>query len=69
MTGIAPVEPPNAARYLAQRAERLRLAVREISAEFKSIEARIKEVQNDLILVLSALDELEGQPTNGESLP
>jgi len=50
-----------ASAFLAQKTERLRLAVREIRGEFTRIDASMKEVQHDLLLVISALDELEDE--------
>lgn len=46
---------------LSKRADRLRLAVKEIKGEFEQIVGRIKEVQNDLTLVIASLDELEAE--------
>ena len=57
--------PPSAQLYLIQRAERLRLAVKAIRGEFEHVELSMKEVQNDLILVLSALQELQDESHNG----
>jgi hypothetical protein len=64
-SGLVPVQPPSAAAYLAQRAQRLRIAINEIRTEFAHIQGSIKEVQHDLILVISALDELEDESRNG----
>jgi hypothetical protein len=60
-SGLVPVDPPSAKAYLAQKAQRLRLAINEIRLEFQRIEVRTKEVQHDLILVISALDQLEDE--------
>lgn len=60
-SGLVPVTPPSARAHLAQKAGRLRIAINEIRLEFTRIEGRIKEVQHDLILVMSALDELDDE--------
>jgi hypothetical protein len=49
----------DARSYLVQQTQRLRLAVKEIQTEFHTIELRMREVQTDLICVVSALDEIE----------
>lgn len=69
MSGLAPVEPPSAALYLAQRSERLRLAVREIQNDIKAVERQFREVNHSLILVVAALDEIddERQQTHNET--
>ena len=64
MSGLAPIAPPSAQLHLVQSAERLRLAVKEIRGEFEHVEKSMKEVQNDLILVLSALQELQDESHN-----
>lgn len=69
MSGIAPATPPTASLFLIQKTERLRLAVKEIRGEFAHIEGKIKEVQHDLVLVISALDDLESESHNGVQEP
>lgn len=67
-SGPVPVHPPSARAYLAQRAQRLRLAINEIRIEFQRIEVRTKEVQHDLILVISALDAIEDEENKSEGV-
>ena len=69
MSGLVPIEPPSARAYLAQKAQRLRLAINEIRIEFEHIEVRTKEVQHDLILVISALDAVEDEENQSEAIP
>lgn len=47
--------------YLVQQLGRLQLAVKDITGQFERIEAKLKEVQCDLILVIAAIDDLEDQ--------
>lgn len=44
---------------MQKRVERLKLAVQEIRGEFAQIIGRIKEVENDLILVVDSANQLE----------
>lgn len=61
MTGITPQQIPTARSYLTQQLERFQLAVRDIRAEIDVIDAKFREVQKDLILVVAALDDLEDE--------
>lgn len=65
-SGLEPMHPPSARQYLAQKAQRLRIAINEIRVEFERIEVRTKEVQHDLILVISALDAIEDEENKSE---
>lgn len=67
-SGLVPIQPPTARAYLAQKAQRLRIAINEIRLEFERIEVRTKEVQHDLILVISALDAIEDEENKSEAL-
>lgn len=68
-SGLVPMEPPSAHLYLAQRAERLRLAIREIQDDIKVVEGKFREVNHSLILVVAALDALEeeGAPRRNDA--
>lgn len=68
MSGLVPVEPPSASLYLVQRVERLRLAVREIQQDIRIVEAKFREVNHSLILVVAALDDMD-QERYQEILP
>lgn len=50
--------------YLIQQTQRLRLAVKEIRSEFQLLDRKMKEIQTDLICVVSALDEMEAESTD-----
>lgn len=61
MTAISPEQVPNARSYLTQQLGRFQLAVSEIRREIDSIDKKFREVQQDLILVIAALDDLEAE--------
>lgn len=49
----------DARSFLVQKLERFQAAAKSMREQLASIEKNIKEVQEDLILVIAALDDLE----------